>query len=174
MSHSFATAAPIKPGCLACANSLEPGAKFCGTCGTPTQIGTHGHQALAILSKPPNKVPGFAPIVPRPVPGAIQEFQQELGKIIVLLARERLFLYFHWLTFLALNASGVVISFKCYFGYLGDELTRLMMASTPLLYVNCLALLCIVPIRGTRKEIARLKERLNFVKFQIEYFHLLK
>lgn len=174
MSHSLTTIAPFKLDCLACANFLEPGAKYCGVCGTPTPMGAHEHHPRTAPGKPISKVPGFAPLAPHSVLGTIQGFQEELGKLILLLARERLFLYFHWLTFLALNALGVFIAFKCYFGYIGDELSRLMMASTPLLYVNCLALLCIIPIRGARKEIARLKERLNFVKFRIEYIHLLK
>lgn len=92
---------------------------------------------------------------------------------MILLARERLFLYMHWLIFLAVNLFGLWMALKCYNEYLGDEMTKIMMGSTPLLYINSCALMCIVPILGTRKEIARLKEKLNYVNFQIEYNHLL-
>ncbi|HEY9869771.1 MAG TPA: hypothetical protein V6D08_11445 [Candidatus Obscuribacterales bacterium] len=158
--------------CPTCASVLEPGSKFCGTCGSASTAGVIRQGGAQALAKPIPTVPTFAPVAPGPVPGAVSELKDEAGRLIVLLVRERLFLYMHWLIFLGLNLFGFMLAVKCYNGYIGDELTKLMMACTPLLYINCTALVCIVPIRGTRREIARLKERLNYVKFQIEYSHL--
>ena len=118
-------------------------------------------------------VPNFATVAPRHIRNPNNELRTEAAKLMLLLARERLFLYSHWLIFLAINLFGFWMALKCYNEYFGDDLTKLMMGSTTLLYINCCALLCIVPIRGTKREIARLKEKLNYVRFQIEYSHLL-
>lgn len=123
--------------------------------------------------KPAVPVPDFVMVAKHRVKGPSEELRAEANKLMVLLARERIFLYMHWLIFLGLNLWGFWLALKCYNEYLGDEMTKLMMGSTPLLYINSCALMCIVPILGTRKEIARLKEKLHYVKFQIEYSHLL-
>lgn len=46
------------------------------------------------------------------------------------------------------------------------------MALFPLLFVNGVALGSLVPIKGTKKEIARLKERMTYLHYQIEYVNL--
>jgi hypothetical protein len=46
------------------------------------------------------------------------------------------------------------------------------MAFTPLFFINSIALACLSPIKGTKREIARLKEKLTYVKFQVEYQNL--
>ena len=47
------------------------------------------------------------------------------------------------------------------------------MAGTPLMFINIPVLMSLVPINGTRKEIAKLKEKLSYVRFQIEFNHLM-
>ncbi len=159
--------------CPSCANVIEAGSKFCGVCGSPSGT-VHGHRGpITPLTKPLPTVPAFAPVAPGPVIKAVSDLQDEAGRLIVQLVRERLFLYLHCLLFLALTAVGLFLAGRCYSDYIGDEMTKLMMACTPLMFINLSALCCLVPIKGTRHEITRLKEKLNYVKFQIEYNHLL-
>lgn len=153
--------------CLTCKSKIERGAKFCGQCGALTAV--YGQNPAQ--SESPT-VPSFAPISARHQGRISPQMREELGQLMVLLARERLFLYLHWLIFLASNLFGFWLAVKCYQEYIGDEMTKIMMSSTPLLYINTVALMCIVPIRGTRREIARLKERINHMRFQIEFNHL--
>lgn len=101
-----------------------------------------------------------------------QELSKEASKIMVLLARERIFLYMHWIGFIVVNIFGCWIAWKCYTDFIGDEMSKTMIASTPFLFINSVALLFLVPIKGTRGEIARLKERLSCVRFNIEFGHL--
>jgi len=132
------------------------------------------HQGLSgNLAQAAPTVPNFAPVAPKQIRGGNPALKEERARLMVLLARERLFLYTHWLLFTAINLIGLFIAYRCYIEYLADEMTRLMMATTPLLFINCIALMFIVPINGTRKEIARLKERLKYIRFQIEYNHLI-
>ncbi len=160
--------------CSACGGDCDPGAKFCCDCGSVIDYHTAAPQAAAPLPGQTHEpVPTFAPVSPRHVRAPNNEQRAEAARLMILLARERLFLYFHWLGFLVVNIVGFWIACKCYNEYLGDDLTKLMIGMTPLLYINCLALLFIIPICGTKKEIARLKERLNYVRFQIEYSHLI-
>ncbi len=180
--------------CFNCGNENEAGAKFCGSCGcvaafggnqqglsrvatpTPTLIQTP-QAADPLPQRPPaiqnRQVPVFAHIQSKAAPLVNKELQEEIGKIIVLLARERLFLYMHWGNFLFLNSLGFWLSIKCYYEFIGDEVSKLMIASTPFLFINLVALVCLAPIKGTRKEIARLKERLSYVRFKIEFGHLM-
>jgi len=159
--------------CPSCANVIEAGSKFCGVCGSPAATIYGHHGAAAPIVKPITTVPTFAPVAPGPVLGAVSELHEEAGKIIVKLVRERLFLYLHCCLFVALTVVGLFLAVRCYVDYIGDEMTKLIMSCTPLMFINLSALCCLVPIKGTRREIARLKERLNYVKFQIEYNHLL-
>jgi hypothetical protein len=118
-------------------------------------------------------VPSFARISPKHRKPVKPELITERNKIRLLLARERLFLYMHIFIFIAVQVIGFQFAHRCYNDYIADEMTRIMMASTPLLYINLTGLVAMVPIRGTRKEIAKLKERLTYVLFQIEYNHLM-
>ncbi|HEY9788135.1 MAG TPA: hypothetical protein V6D17_22290, partial [Candidatus Obscuribacterales bacterium] len=101
------------------------------------------------------------------------ELSRELGELLVTLLRERLFLLMHWIIFLATNAFGFLLAAKCYYEYNCDELTRLVMATTPLIFINSVGLVCLSPIKGTKREIARLQERISYVKFRIRFKHLL-
>jgi len=174
MSATAPTPNIFRMVCVTCAHDCEQGAKFCSECGTVIDQSTaaqyaqlhearHGHPAA----------PSFATVAQSHVRGPNEGLRVEAGKLMLLLARERLFLYIHWLFFLGINAFGVWTALKCYNEYFGDDMTRIMMGSTPILYINSLSLLCIVPIHGTKKEIARLKEKLNYIRFQMEYSHLL-
>lgn len=118
-----------------------------------------------VLQRAPQKAPKFAKVQSE----VSDELKSELAKLIILLARERIFLYIHCGVFLVVNLFGFYIAMKAYNGYIGDEVTKLLMSLTPLLFINAIALVCLVPIKGTKREIARLKEKLTYVKFQIEY-----
>lgn len=118
-------------------------------------------------------VPSFAQFHAANPPAVNKELQAEAAKLIVLLARERLFLVFHIGLFLTMNAIGLMLSNKCYSEFLGDEVSKIVMAMTPFIFINLVALVCIVPIKGTRKEIARLKERISYVRFKLEFGHLM-
>lgn len=97
------------------------------------------------------------------------ELLDELRSLNTALLREQLFLIFHWSIFLVSNLIGFAFSMKCYFDFHGDELSRMMMALTPLTFINLVAFACLAPIKGTRREIARIKERIKFVQVKIEY-----
>ncbi|MBX9723633.1 MAG: hypothetical protein K2X81_19670 [Candidatus Obscuribacterales bacterium] len=119
----------------------------------------------------PQSLPSFA--VPKLTAAPrTTELNVEASKVMALLARERIFLYVHILTFLAINLFGCWVAWTCYTGFIADEVSKTMIAMTPFLFVNSLALLCIPNIKGTRAEISRLKERLNYTRFNIEYGHL--
>lgn len=97
------------------------------------------------------------------------ELIDELKSLNTALLREQLFLIFHWSIFLVSNLIGFAFSMKCYFQFHGDEMSKIMMALTPLTFINLVAFACLSPIKGTRAEIARIKERIKFVKIKIEY-----
>lgn len=150
--------------CLTCGTELEPAAKFCGHCG-----------ALTPAQAPPSTFtpPTFAQVTPTQPPAISEELKSEAAKLLMQLARERILLLFHFTLFVGTNILGCYLALKCYNEFIGDELTKIMIASTPFLYINSLSLLCIILIKGTRKEIARLKERISYVRFKIEFGHLM-
>lgn len=167
--------------CSNCSISLEPAAKFCGTCGfivAPSTFNMEqlsGHQDLlhdTFQQAIPHGMPNFA-IAGIPVDNPhSKELIEEANKLTFLLARERLFLYMHWLVFIVVNLFGFWVAWKCYFDFVGDEMSKMMVASTPFLFINSIALISLVPIKGTRSEIAKLKERLSYIRFNIEFGHL--
>ncbi|HEY9775245.1 MAG TPA: zinc ribbon domain-containing protein [Planktothrix sp.] len=134
---------------------------------------THPTPVQAEKPAPPQRTPTFATVnakvVQREVPN---ELREEINKLVCLLAREKVFLIMHWCIFLSLNLSGLFIAFTAYNGYIGDEVTKTVISLTPMMFINTLALLCLSPIKGTKKEIARLTERLSYVRFQAEYSNL--
>lgn len=175
--------------CPNCRAPLESRAKFCGECGavcrelqnTDANAGAPadaylagGVQTAEIM--PPDSLPVSLPDFIRPARMNMQEvesIQSELARLYVLLARERLFLYMHWLIFLGTNLLGFWMSMKCYMDFIGDEMSKLMMASTPFIFINSIALCCLVPIKGTREEIMHLKERIEHLRFKLEFGHLI-
>jgi hypothetical protein len=149
--------------CLHCYHPFVQTAKFCGNCGTTTGQ-TQPHPEVPVHEA--HAAPAFAHVKEHQIP---KELQQELGMLMLILARERLFLYMHCIVFLAINIFGFWFSLKAYNGYNCDEITKGVIALTPLLFINSIALACIVPIKGTRREIARLKERITYTRYRIEY-----
>lgn len=181
------TAAPaamtLSQVCTNCSHHLERDAKFCGSCGfivAPSSFNIHQyaeqHARLVSLEQSyasvPTAVPEFARSGVAKENARNTQLTEEANKIVLLLARERLFLYLHWIGFIACNLLGCWIAWKCYSGFIGDEMSKAMVASTPFLFINSIALLFLVPIKGTRAEIARLKERLSCIRFNIEFGHL--
>lgn len=166
--------------CTNCKDLLEHDAKFCGNCGfivAPTSFNINRYPEHAGLIDQsnftvPDRVPNFARMGAPVENPRNKELNSEASKIMVLLARERVFLYMHWIGFIAINIFGCWIAWKCYADFIGDEMSKTMIASTPFLFINSVALLFLVPIKGTRGEIARLKERLSCVRFNIEFGHL--
>lgn len=147
--------------CHQCGFANEPSARFCGGCGT--------------LSQPqaPAAPPSFAFVQQTQAPAISNELRAEAAKLIMQLARERVLLLIHFALFIGLNLLGCWFALKCYHEFIGDEMSKIMMAMTPFLFINSIALLCITLIKGTRREIARLKERISYVKFKIEFGHLM-
>jgi hypothetical protein len=167
--------------CTNCKDCLEHDAKFCGNCGfiivpASFNINQYPQHAAALIDQAtfqvPDSVPNFARMGAPAENPRNKELSNEASKIMVLLARERIFLYMHWIGFIAINIFGCWIAWKCYTDFIGDEMSKTMIASTPFLFINSVALLFLVPIKGTRSEIARLKERLSCVRFNIEFGHL--
>lgn len=154
--------------------------QFVGEVGTPTLVlpehipnGVPNTMSQALTQLSDRHVPSFAHVTKGKSEAALNEMHRELGKLFVLLARERIFLIFHFVFFAVLNLVGFVLALKCYHEFIGDEMTKIMVASTPFLFINSCALLCLIPIKGTRGEIARLKERISYVKFQIQFGQLM-
>ncbi len=130
------------------------------------------HDAVHETADSHQRAPSFAGVSPtlRSVNPALQE---ELSKTIVLLARERLFLYFHCLIFLGLNLLGFWLSLKAHAEYNADELTKTVIALTPLMFVNSVAMFCLAPIKGTKQEIHSLRERVTYLRHAIEYQNII-
>lgn len=176
-------AAKASSFCTNCTSSLEHDAKFCGGCGfivAPSTFSIHQypeqHARLISLEEADHRVPQALPAFARtgmPVENARNtELSNEANKIMLLLARERIFLYLHWLCFIGVNLFGCWVAMKCYGDFIGDEMSKMMIATTPFLFINSVALLFLVPIKGTRSEIASLKERLSCIRFNLEFGHL--
>ncbi|MBS1992924.1 MAG: hypothetical protein JSS86_13620 [Cyanobacteria bacterium SZAS LIN-2] len=125
-------------------------------------------QAEDFYSSHQPSTPSFA--VPKrknkPIPPEIRE---EMASINATMLRERFFLIFHYSVFLVTNLIGFAMAIKCYAEYIGDDVTRTMIATTPLLFINLVALCCLVPIKGTKGEIARLKDRMTNLKLRLEF-----
>ena len=171
--------------CAHCLSILESRARFCGECGTPNSKARtssheshstgngHGHahrsaanaQASVATAR---SAPSFARVEAE-VP---QELKEELGKTIVLLARERIFLFTHTSLFLCTNFFGFWVTIGAYRGFNGDELTKCMVALVPLVFINAVALAFLIPIKGGKRQISHLRERLGFIKFKIEHSNL--
>jgi hypothetical protein len=98
---------------------------------------------------------------------------RELGSLIVLLARERIFLIMHWAIFVTISLIGFGLAMKCYSEFHGDHMSKLMMAITPMLFINLTALICLTPIKGTKREIERIEEKIAYLKFSVRFKHLL-
>jgi hypothetical protein len=151
--------------CPSCGQSHPKTSKFCNHCG----------QAKAGPVQPPpvtTRAPAFAHAASQKSHGVPAELQEELGGVLIAVARERLFLYFHWLVFLGVHALGFVLAFMMYQDFAGDETSKILFALPPLFFFNVTAFFCLPVIKSTRFQIARLKEKLTYLHYRIEYHEL--
>ncbi len=173
--------------CVNCRCEMEAGARFCGDCGADTSVATAPRSTatrpvaatrLTAESNPapnPNaskdkSVPQFAHVSGGKKKRRVNpELTAELGGLLALLLRERIFLVIHCIIFLVVNLFGFSLSIECYTGYIGDEATKIVMAMTPLLFINTVGLACMSPIKGTKKEIARIKEKIQYLRFRMDH-----
>jgi hypothetical protein len=158
--------------CANCSTACEPGARFCGECGATT------HRAQAETSNQACNnaaAGGQAPTFARPKMRSTVDpaVSKELGSLLVLLMRERVFLIMHWCIFVTLSLIGFSLAMKCYTEFHGDDMSKLMMAITPMLFINLSALVCLTPIKGTKREIERIQEKIAYLKFSVRFKHLL-
>lgn len=188
--------------CSQCLSPSDGKGRFCGECGTayakpkasmhdqdfassfqrtPTLAHPHEHRHTAADIKPSPAstaartnpdAPTFARVKQKNQQQIPTELKEEIGKLVVSLAKQRLFLLMHWCIFLGLNLTGLLIACKAYNGYIGDEMTKCVMAFTPMFFINSIALACLSPIKGTKREVARLQERLTYMRFQVEYLNM--
>lgn len=166
--------------CFACNETVEPDTKFCGECGASMVQKTNNSFAnpnlgSSYLNEQRAKVvstPKFAQVNPLLQKSIPPQLKQEYCKLATMLARERAFLLIHYSLFLVANLFGLWCALKVYSDLNADEMTKAVMASIPLLCINVLALGCLVPIRGTKQEISRLKERITFLHYQMKYINL--
>lgn len=146
--------------------------------GTPTLVlpdniprSVPAGMAKALTNLNDNYVPAFAH-VRASTAEAIHQSQVELAKLMVLLARERLFLMMHFAIWGTVNLIGFTLAIKCYNEFIGDELTKIMIGCTPFWVFNIIGLNCIHMISKTRKQISRVKEQIAYQRFKVEYGHL--
>jgi hypothetical protein len=137
--------------------------KFCTGCGT---------DRASAQTQPPHQAPDFAQIHANQAHVIPHELQEEMGSLLVILARERFFLCFHWFLFLLLHIAGFVLAIHVYQCFIGDEFTRVLMALVPISFLNLAAFASLPPIKNTRISIARLKEQLIYLHYKIEYRNL--
>lgn len=157
--------------CSNCQASNEIHAKFCGNCGFVTAA-ANARMEEAPPIEAPKSMPAFATAGIPTETAKTNQLITEANKLMLHLARERVFLVMHWVIFLVINLFGIWAAWKCYVDFCGDEMSKLMVASTPFLFINSMGLLCLVPIKGTRSQIAFLKERISYLRFNIEFGHL--
>ena len=188
MATTLLSAAPSTISCIHCSGVFDSGSKFCGNCGAPRLQSRHGHAFDPVISKraiqasnainervvqSTNKqTPSFAKNKrqSRVIP---PEMRAEMASLMAAELRERIFLFGHYAVFLVTSLIGLMIAFKCYVEFAGDELSKMMMASTPLMFINLVALCALVPIKGTKKEIARIKERMTYLKLAMEFDNII-
>ncbi len=128
------------------------------------------HRTLPL--PPTGGAPTFA-VVASSKRGAVSpQLLREMQSLHALLLREQLFLIMHWSIFLITNLVGFIFALKCYHGLNGDEVSKIVMALVPITFINAVGLACLAPIKGTRAEIARVKEKMQYVRFQMEVNHV--
>ena len=145
--------------CSSCGGSHPGKSKFCTNCGQPKSnvvqpVGTQPAPIFAHL---------HSNLQARAIPN---ELQTELGRLLVAIARERLFLYFHWLAFLAFHVSGFMLAYNMYQDFAGDEATKVLVCMPPLFFLNLTAFFMLPIIKTTRFQITRLKEELTYIHYR--------
>lgn len=101
------------------------------------------------------------------------QLQEEFCKWVVILAREKVFFVLHWALFIIVESVGFYMASHCAFNIIGDHSTRILFSIVPMFYINLVGLVCLVPINGTKSQIAKAQERVNFLKFQIDNHYLI-
>lgn len=172
------TTAPFAYGGNAPHPELVPPAGYIAESGTPTLFlpenipdALPASLATAYSTLSDTHVPKFAHVL-KQNNEAVRQKQVELAKMSLILARERLFLLFHFCFWFALNIVGLWLSMKCYNEFIADEMTKIMIGCSPFWVFNVLGLTCLVPIKGTQKHISRLKDQIAHLKFSIDYGHI--
>jgi hypothetical protein len=151
-----------KVTCTSCGGSHAAGAKFCTGCGEP--------KSNVVQPVRTQVAPVFSHLhSTQQARGVPKELQEELGKLMVAIARERLFLYFHWLCFLAFHFSGFMLAYNMYQDFAGDEASKIIVCLPSLFFLNLTAFFILPLIKSTRFMIARLKEQLTYIHYRIEY-----
>lgn len=105
---------------------------------------------------------------------ASPKLQKELGQIMTALLREKTILLVNSLVFVCVSLFGFTLSLKCYTEFNGDDVAKFMMAFTPFLFVNVVGCVALIPVRGAKREIYRLNEKLKVLKSTMDYGHLMK
>ncbi len=171
MSFNSQTATRTISRCATCSSSIDAGARFCGECGASMRRAPDSPQSPCSNAPGGGQAPVFArPRTRNTVDPAVSK---ELGSLLVLLMRERIFLIMHWSIFVTLSLIGFGLAMKCYTEFHGDDMSKLMMAITPMLFINLSALVCLTPIKGTKREIERIQEKIAYLKFSVRFKHLL-
>lgn len=155
--------------CGQCNEEIESRAKFCGQCGNVMVV---PHKARHEDSKPvrcTNELPSFARAQ---FADMTPKVRAEINSIMSALFRERFILILNTVVLLGVNLFGFSLSLKAYTEFNGDEMAKLIIAFTPFLFVNGVGFVAMIPIRGTKREIYRLQQRLQFLRAQMEYTHL--
>ncbi len=158
--------------CGQCGEPIESQAKFCGHCGNVMAIAQSMRVNLHTESKSArcaNEVPRFARAKFADVTPKVKA---EITQIMTALFRERFILILNTIVLLSVNLLGFWLSLKAYTEFNGDEMAKLVIAFTPFLFVNSLGFVTMIPIRGTKREIYRLQQRLHFLRAQMDYSHL--
>lgn len=157
--------------CGQCGEFIESQAKFCGQCGNVMAVPQNTRGPLQVERSPrcTNEVPRFAraqfsDITPK--------VKAEINQIMSALFRERFLLILNTIVLLGVNLFGFFLSIKAYTEFIGDDVAKLVIAFTPFLFVNSIGFITMIPIRGTKREIYRLQQRLQFLRAQMDYSHL--
>lgn len=158
--------------CGQCNEQIESQAKFCGQCGTVMAAAQkkHGPYEEPKLGHAQSELPSFARAQ---FADLTPKVRAEINSIMSALLRERFLLTLNTIVLLCVNLFGFWLSLKAYTEFNGDEMTKLIIAFTPFLFVNCVGFVAMIPIRGTKREIYRLQQRLQFLRAQMEFNHVM-
>lgn len=180
--------------CAHCSGLIEAGAKFCGQCGVHNSFSDDVLQAHAQSSLQP-AIAGAGSETVTPQTTAFERMQlggqtpafarahyenaspkviAEIRSIMSALARERTILLVNTVVLVCVNLFGFWLSMKCYTEFIGDDVAKFIIALVPFLFVNCVGCVAMIPIRGTKREIYRLNEKLKVLKATMDYGHLWK
>ena len=157
--------------CRHCNAPVASRFKFCGTCGCRQEWCKNSQQNKQ-LQPFPDSIPRFAHIPTQAGGDERKRLEEETQRLIFLLARTRILLYLNCLAFLIVNLFGLALAFACHSQFIGDGFSKCAFAGISILFVNCPAMLFILPINLARREIAILKQKIHYSLFKLEFRHL--